>query len=504
MHHGAEPAAGDTGPELLVSLAQASHGSLRRRLRDSLREAIGSGRLGPGSRLPSSRTLAKDLGVSRGVVVDAYAQLAAEGFLVSRPGWGTTVADTGGYGLGRRAGVQAPAAVDVLTDYEIDLRPGPPDLSMFPRTAWVKATRDVLRTVANADLGYTPPWGVDSLRELLTQYLGRVRGVSTDPSSLLVVTGVTQGITLLVRVLHAAGVVDIAVEAPSNPVQRQVLSRYGVRVWDVPVDDQGMDVDALARTPCRAVIVTPGHQYPCGAVLSASRRAALTRWADGANGVVIEDDYDGMLRHDKMHIGALQMLSPARVALVGSVSKSLAPGLRLGWIVSPPWLVGDLQMAKRDDDFGTNVLEQYVLARLLETGDYDRHARRIRRHYRERRDTVIEALRHEIPAAVVEGYAAGLHLLLRLPQDVDEDRYVAAAEAQGVAVLGVSQMYGTQPPRPGVIIQYGRTTPSMLEEAAKRLGAAINAARGNQRASRPLRLSNSAAQRRPSTAVDYF
>jgi GntR family transcriptional regulator/MocR family aminotransferase len=275
-------------------------------------------------------------------------------------------------------------------------------------------------------------------------------------------------------------------------------------VWDVPVDDQGMDVDALARTPCRAVIVTPGHQYPCGAVLSASRRAALTRWADGANGVVIEDDYDGMLRHDKMHIGALQMLSPARVALVGSVSKSLAPGLRLGWIVSPPWLVGDLQMAKRDDDFGTNVLEQYVLARLLETGDYDRHARRIRRHYRERRDTVIEALRHEIPAAVVEGYAAGLHLLLRLPQDVDEDRYVAAAEAQGVAVLGVSQMYGTQPPRPGVIIQYGRTTPSMLEEAAKRLGAAINAARGNQRASRPLRLSNSAAQRRPSTAVDYF
>jgi GntR family transcriptional regulator/MocR family aminotransferase len=496
MHNQARSSAEGTGPDLLVLLAQAGNGSLRRRLRDSLRDA--------GSRLPSSRTLAADLGVSRGVVVDAYAQLTAEGFLVSRPGRGTTVADTGGYGRERCTGVQTPAAVDVPTLYEIDLRPGPPDLSTFPRTAWVKATRDVLRTVADADLGYTPPWGVDSLREQLTEYLGRVRGVTTTPSSLLIVTGVTQAITLIVRVLHAAGVVDIAVESPSNPVQRQVLGRYGVRVWDIPVDDQGLVVDALVRTPCRGVIVTPGHQYPCGTVLSASRRGALTRWAENSDGMVIEDDYDGMLRHDKMHIGALQMLSPARVALVGSVSKSLAPGLRLGWIVSPPPLVADLQMAKRDDDFGTNALEQYVLAQLLATGDYDRHVRHIRRHYRKRRDTVIEALRREIPDAVVEGYAAGLHLMLRLPKHVDEARYIAAAEEHGVAVLGVSQMYGAQPPRPGVIIQYGRTTPSMLEEAAKRLGAAVTAVRNAQWVSRPPRQGDPATQRRPSTAADYF
>jgi GntR family transcriptional regulator/MocR family aminotransferase len=320
----------------------------------------------------------------------------------------------------------------------------------------------------------------------------------------LVVSGVTQGITLIVRVLRAAGVVDIAVESPSNPVQRQVLARYGLRVWDVPVDDQGLVVDALTRTPCRAVIVTPGHQFPCGMVLSASRRGALTRWAENADGVVIEDDYDGMLRHDRMHIGALQMLSPARVALVGSVSKSLAPGLRLGWIVSPPRLVADLQMAKRDDDFGTGVLQQYVLARLLVTGEYDRHVRRIRRHYRQRRDTVIEVLRREIPDATVEGFTAGLHLLLRLPHDVDEARYIAAAEQEGVAVLGVSQMYGTLPSQPGVIIQYGRATPSMLQEAAKRLGAAVKAARSTQRVELLPRKVNPTAQRRPSTAVDYF
>jgi GntR family transcriptional regulator/MocR family aminotransferase len=161
-------------------------------------------------------------------------------------------------------------------------------------------------------------------------------------------------------------------------------------------------------------------------------------------------------------------------------------------------------MAKRDDDFGTSVLEQYVLARLLATGDYDRHVRRIRRHYRKRRDTVIEALRRETPDATVEGFTAGLHLLLRLPQDVDENRYIAAAEQKGVAVLGVSQMYGSLPPRPGVIIQYGRATPSMLEEAAKRLGAAVTAARNTQRAGLPPRKVDSSAQRRPSTAVDYF
>jgi GntR family transcriptional regulator/MocR family aminotransferase len=501
-------AAGDgTGPDLLVQLAQTGQGPLRRRLRDSLREAISSGRLPPGSRLPSSRTLAADLGVSRGVVVEAYAQLTAEGFLISRPGWGTAVAEIGAYLYERGADMPSPAAVIKPAANEVDLRPGPPDLSTFPRTAWAKATRDVLRQVADADLGYQPPWGVDSLRELLTEYLGRVRGVTTHPSSVLVVSGATQGITLLVRVLRAAGVVDIAVEAPSNPVQRQVLSRYGLRVWDVPVDAEGLIVDDLARTPCTAVIVTPGHQYPCGMVLSASRRGALSRWADRVEGLVIEDDYDGMLRHDKRQVGALQMLSPARVALVGSVSKSLAPGLRLGWIVSPPSLVHDLRMAKRDDDFGTNMLEQYVLARLLATGDYDRHVRRLRRHYRKRRDSVIEALRREFPDAGVEGFAAGLHLLLRLPDHVDEERYVAAAQARGVAVLGTSQMYGTQPAQPGVVIQYGRVSPTMLEEAARRLGAAAVAAAsaGQTHPSRPLaKKPDATPQHRPSTAVDYF
>ncbi len=493
-----------TGPDLLIALAQSGAGTLRRRLRDGLYDAIRSGRLVPGSRLPSTRALAADLGVSRGVVVDAYAQLTAEGFLVSRSGSGTVVADIGASVLGsvgRTPGRQAagPAVI------EIDLRPGPPDLTTFPRSTWARVTRDVLRTVGDSDLGYVSPWGIDSLREQLTDYLARVRGVMTESAHVAVVTGATQGITLLTRVLRAAGVVDIGVEAPSNPVQREVLRRYEVRVWDVPVDKDGLVVETLAQLPCRAVIVTPGHQYPCGMVMSPARRAALTRWADLVDGYVIEDDYDAVFRHDRMQVGALQALAPARVALVGSVSKSLAPGLRLGWVVSPPALVADLRMAKRDDDFGTGVLEQHALARLIATGDYDRHVRRLRRHYRERRDVIVDALQREIPDAVVEGYAAGLHLLLLLPSDVDEEAYVAAAEAVGVAVLGTSPMYGTLAPRQGILIGYGRTTPSMLNEAAARLGAAVTAVRqAPSPAGPPVGTSRPTKRRRSSTAVDYF
>ena len=504
-HAGQLAAAEGTGPDLFVEWSRGQPGTtLRRRLRDSLRDAIRTGRLPPGARLPSSRALAADLGVSRGVVLDAYAQLGAEGFVVTQQGSGTVVADTGRTNSGYAGTARVPTAVFPETVDGIDLRPGPPDLATFPRTTWLKTTKDVLRTTASADLGYMPPWGVDVLRAELTEYLSRVRGVMTDSGAVLVVSGATQGITLLVRVLRAAGVGDIAVEAPSNPVQRQVLGRYGVRVWDVPVDEEGLVVDALAQTPCQAVVVTPGHQYPCGMVMSAARRGALTRWAERVSGVVIEDDYDAVFRHDKMQVGALQALSPTRVALVGSVSKSLAPGLRLGWVVCPPHLVADVRAAKRDDDFGTSVIEQYTLARLIATGDYDRHVRRLRRHYRARRDTVLTALRRQIPDVVAEGYAAGLHLLVRLPPDVDEELFVSAAGAHGVAVLGTSPMYGTLPARPGVVLGYGRVSPAVLEDAVRRLADAVRAVRTAAPHTGSTRDGRSRTRVRPSTAVDYF
>lgn len=492
-----------TGPDLLLSLRQPGAGTLRRRLRNALHDAIRSGRLPPGSRLPSSRALAADLGVSRGVVIEAYAQLSAEGFLISRSGSGTVVADTGGGPVSRiRSGVETRATTQPSV-IEIDLRPGPPDLATFPRSTWAKVTREVLRSIADAELGYVAPWGVEALREQLSEYLARVRGVTTEPACVVVVTGATQGITLLTRVLRAGGVVDIGVEAPSNPVQRQVLARYGVRVWDIPVDKDGLVVDELARSPCRAVIATPGHQYPCGMVMSPSRRTALTRWADTIDGIVIEDDYDAVFRHDNRQVGALQMLSAAHVALVGSVSKSLAPGLRLGWVVSPPALVEELRMAKRDDDFGTSVLEQHTLARLIAAGDYDRHVRRLRGHYRKRRDVAVHALQHELRDAVIEGYAAGLHLLVRLPPDIAEESYVAAAADLGVAVLGTSPMYGKQPARQGFLVGYGRTSPAMLEEAASRLGVAMAAVRQSQGSSAS-REGRQVARRRGTTGVDYF
>lgn len=457
------------GSWLPLTLSEHSDRTLRASLRDALKDAIRSGRLTAGSVLPSTRALAADLGVSRGVVVDAYAHLGEEGFLVSRGGSGTMVSDAAQPAT-RRA--QPERAVD--RTYEIDLRPGPPDLATFPRAAWLTATREVLRSLPDAELGYASPWGVAALRDELAEHLTRVRAAMASPESCLVVNGATQGLTLLVRTLAENGHKTLAVESPSHSVQRRILGRHGLRVVDVPIDEQGIDVDALARTGCRAVLVTPAHQYPTGIVLSATRRNALIRWAERVGGIIIEDDYNPEFRYDRRPVGCLQGFGPEYVVLVGSVSKTLAPGLRLGWLVSPPQLHEALSMAKRDDDFGTGVLGQHVLAELFANGGYDRHVRRVRRHYMQRRDVLVSAMAAELPTWQVSGQAGGLHVMLRLPPGVDEDRIIAAAAAKGLALQGTRAMYGSLPAEDGVIVSYARAPRSVLADAVRRLADAAH------------------------------
>ncbi len=364
--------------------------TLRQQLREALKEAIRSGLLPPGEAVPSSRALAEDLGVSRGVVVDAYTQLTSEGFLTSRGGSGTVVSEVA-RPLARPVPRLAPSSVEIIQP-QIDLRPGPPDLATFPRAMWLAATRDVLRVLPDEELGYVAPWGTVALRQELADYLPRVRSAMVQSDQIVIVTGATQGLTLLVRVLTEAGHTTLAVESPSNAVQRQVLGRHTPQIVEVPVDDEGIDVTALADTSARAVLVTPAHQYPTGVVLSPTRRSALIQWAERVDGIIIEDDYDPGFLYDRRPVGCLQGLSPQRVALVGSVSKSLAPGLRLGWVVAPPPLHESLMSAKRDDDFGGPVIEQHVLARLLAEGGYDRNTRRARRRYADRRAALVTAL----------------------------------------------------------------------------------------------------------------
>ena len=307
--------------ELLIDL-RPGEGPLHAQIEQALREAARTGRLPAGTPLPSSRTLARDLGVSRGVVVEAYEQLAAEGYVEPRAGSRTVIA----------SGLQPPPPrlpQPIGDRPRFDFRPGLPDLAQFPRKEWGRAVRSVVGKLRPEQLGYGDPLGTEELRSALADYLGRVRGARCDPQRILVCTGVAQALFLVARALSGLGIRSIAVEDPSNPEQRRILAAGGLGSCGVPVDSGGLDVEALERTDLRAVVVSPAHQYPTGSVLAADRRRALLAWAERRSGFVVEDDYDAEYRYDRAPVGALQGLAPARVVYTGSASKILAPALRL-------------------------------------------------------------------------------------------------------------------------------------------------------------------------------
>jgi GntR family transcriptional regulator/MocR family aminotransferase len=408
------------GPELLVRLRG---GRRRAQLEDRLRELVRDGTLAAGSRMPSSRALAGDLGVSRRLVVDAYAQLLAEGYLVARRGAGTYVAAAGSV-------LDAAPAPALSSALQFDFFPGAPDLSAFPRALWLSATREVLRTAPDGAFAYPDARGAPALRHALSAYLRRVRGVAVDPEAVVVCAGATQGLAVLGRALVSEGVDAIDVEDPGLPPHRAVLDYAGLRVRGARVDEHGLDVRSL-RSP--VVLCTPAHQCPTGVVLSPQRRGELVRWAR-EGGLVIEDDYDAEFRYDRAPLAALQGLAPDRVVYLGTVSKTLAPGLRLGWLVVPPSLSDAVVQAKALDDLGCSVLEQLVLARLLETSAYDRHLRKARRRNRARRDALIDTVARELPGAHVSGVSAGLHALVLLPRAVELQPLLAGALAQSLGI----------------------------------------------------------------------
>jgi GntR family transcriptional regulator/MocR family aminotransferase len=448
------------GPELLVRLRS---GRRRAQLEDRLRELVRDGTLTAGSRMPSSRALAGDLGVSRRLVVDAYAQLFAEGYLVARRGSGTYVADAG------VAEEMLPAAQQASAP-QFDFFPGAPDLSAFPRALWVSATREVLRAAPDAALAYPDARGTAALRHALASYLRRVRGVAAEPESIVVCTGATQGLALLGRALAARGVEEIDVEDPGLPPHRAVLAYAGLRVRGAQVDEQGLVVSSLRAS---VVLSTPAHQCPTGVVLSPQRRGELVRWAR-EGGLVVEDDYDAEFRYDRAPLGALQGLAPDRVVYLGTVSKTLAPGLRLGWLVVPPTLIEAVAEAKALDDLGCSAIDQLVLARLLETSAYDRHLRKARRRNRARRDALIAAVERDLPGAHVSGVSAGLHALVRLPRPVETQALLAAAAERSLGVYPL-EFHRIEPgPRvTALVMGYANLSEPAIEEGVRRLAAAL-------------------------------
>ncbi len=460
------------GPvDLHLDLRRDDGGPLRERLERELRGAVRSGRLAPSATLPSTRALAAQIGVSRGVVVEAYAQLVAEGYLSARQGAATVVAARARAGTGLTvpaAGMQAAPPV------RFDFRYGTPDLAAFPRAAWLAAGARSLRAAPDAQLGYGDVRGALELREVLAAYLGRARGVVADPRLLHISGGTRQALGFVWRLLRDGGARRVGIEDPGWSAQQDTALDAGLRIVPIAVDEHGLRVEDLAALDVDAVVVTPAHQCPTGAVLAPERRAALLDWARARDAWIVEDDYDAEYRYDRQPVGALQGMASDRVVYAGSVSKSLAPALRIGWMVLPAALAEAAARRRARVDRGQPVLTQLTLADLIARGELDRHLRRTRRRYRSRRDALVAAVAAELAGASVDGIAAGLHAVLRLPCGADEAATVAAAAERGVALDGLAAFCRSPVARPpALVLGYASMPEPAIARGIAELAAAL-------------------------------
>lgn len=437
-----------------------SSGGRRAGLERALREAVRSRRLAPGDVVPSTRALAAELGLARGTVSAAYDQLTAEGYLTAVPGGRTRVA-------AGPAPAPAPAEPASAEAPAHDLLPGRPDLSTFPSTAWLRSTRRVLASAPPDVHALGDPRGRRELREALAGYLGRARGVHADPARIVVTSGYAQSLGLLASVLRDLGTESIAMEEPGHFFHRAIVRRAGLTVVPLPVDERGARPDPLG--PAGAAVLTPAHQYPTGATLHPDRRRAFAAWARDTGGTIVEDDYDGEFRYDRQPVGALQGTAPDHVVYGGTASKTLAPALRLAWLVLPAHLVEPFAEAKRLADAHTPSLAQLVLADLIAAHAYDRYVRAARLRYRRRRDLLVETLRDRVPRVRVEGVAAGLHALVLLPEGGQgEGEVMRRAAFHDLALMPLHDHWQDPGERPqGLVVGYstpvGTAYPAALD-----------------------------------------
>jgi GntR family transcriptional regulator / MocR family aminotransferase len=414
---------------------------LRAGLTDALREAVRTGRLVPGTRLPSSRSLAADLGIARNTVADSYAELVAEGWLTAQQGSGTRVA------LRSEPRRVTPPPQPAQRRPKYVLLPGSPNLAEFPRKQWLAAARRALTTAPHDAFGYSGPLGRVELRTALADYLARARGVYAEPDRIIICAGFHHGLTLMAQALKARDVKAVAVESYGLDLHRNVLTKAGLHIPPLYVDEHGARTDELAQLRgIGAALITPAHQYPTGVALHPDRRTAAIDWARATGGLILEDDYDGEFRFDRQPVGALQGLDPERVVYFGTASKSLAPGLRLAWMVLPADVIPEIVAAKGDVEM-PSTFEQLTLAEFIATGSYDRHVRSMRLRYRRRRDQLIAALAQRAPGVRVTGMAAGLQAVLELPRGT-EHSVVEAADRQGLTISGITEFRHEVPGSP--------------------------------------------------------
>ncbi|HEY8810274.1 MAG TPA: PLP-dependent aminotransferase family protein [Solirubrobacterales bacterium] len=452
---------------MLVELERGLELPLHEQVERSIRENIQAGRLAAGTRLPSTRGLAKELGISRGVVTEAYGQLAAEGYLLTRQGAPVRVART------VRTSSPHPPARSMLPSFAHHFHPGLPDLAGFPRDRWLRSLRAAWRQAPIDAVGYPDPRGVPALRQALADYLGRVRGAAAEPEQMMICTGFAQAFSLICRWLAARGVERVALEDPGWHHHRLIVEQAGLEVAPIPIDADGIRVDTLGASAASAVVITPAHQFPTGAVLSRERRTALIEWAEDGERLIIEDDFDAEYRYDGTGLGALQGLAPDRVAYIGSASKRLAPGMRLGWALLPSWLAWPLIQAKAVEDGGSEAIGQLALHDFIERGELDRHIRRMRLRYQYRREAMLVALSRHLPQARVSAAAAGLYELVALPGEIDEAALVAAAAERGVGLEGLALHRFNPAPPPGLVLGFACLSEPAIDAGIRLIAEAL-------------------------------
>jgi len=464
----------DFGTDFLqLDVSLAPLGGLAGWLTEQLRAAIADGRLPMGSRVPPGRVLADELRVSRGVVTEAYQRLIEDGQLAGRGRAGTfVVAAPISPGISGQASERKVPRTDFAaapghdvfdalraSPARIDLTPGVPDLAAFPRSAWLRAERRVLDALDPAAFGYGDPRGAPPFRRAVADWLARNRGIRVEAEDVVIVTGVAQALDLVSRVLLDDGIEEIAVEDPGSLGVRQHLASRRLRTPPIPVDQAGLRVDALRESGASVVALTPAHQFPTGVVLDGRRRRELVKWAQDEGGLILEDDYDAEHRYDRPPVPAVHALLPERVFYTGSVSKTLAPALRVGWLIAPPSHREAVVIAKRYADLGNAVLPQLVLTELMECGELERHLRMLRRRHRRRRDAMIEAIRTQLPQARIHGAAAGLHLTITFDAGFRDTDLAAAALEHGVKTQPLSWHHQLSS-EPGLVLGYAASPPA--------------------------------------------
>jgi GntR family transcriptional regulator/MocR family aminotransferase len=439
-----------------------------RQLEDVLRVAIRSGRLGPGSVLPPSRDLADELGVSRGVVVDSYSQLAAEGYLSAKRGSGTRVAEVPTSETPQRRQVSTPRA------FRYDLRPGQADFHAFPRARWKAMLVRALRDLPDRRLTYPDHRGVPELRNAVAGYLARMRGVAVEPEHAVICCSTSQALTVLWHVLRNRGARRVAIEDPGWRWQTLTVELAGLEAVPVRVDANGLVVEDLAAADVDAVVTTPAHHYPTGVVMTAERRSALIAWARERQALIVEDDYDVEYRFGRHPMASLQGLAPDLVAFMGTTSKTLAPALRIAWVVPPSYLIDDVENVLLVTGMTPPTLDQVAMAWFIEDAALERHLRSMRLHYRAKRDVLIGALGRYLPEVRISGIAGGLHLLAWLPDGADERATATRARQSSVGVHELHRHCTTHVPSPpALLLGFALPSESELVAATRLLADAI-------------------------------